>query len=56
MKENAYKVQATTARAFQKTEMSRKSKSTSASVDSAAPAERQLPTQDLSAVVSETLC
>jgi len=50
-----HKVQATTARAFQKTEMSRKYKSTSASVDSATIDEKQLPTENLSAIVSEIL-
>lgn len=50
-----HKVQATTARAFQKTEMSRKHESTSASVDSATTDERELPTQNLSALVSEIL-
>lgn len=44
-----HKIQATTARAFQKTEMSRKYQSNSASVDSATTDENQLPTQNLSA-------
>lgn len=44
-----HKIQATTARAFQKTEMSREYQSNSASVDSATTDENQLPTQNLSA-------
>lgn len=50
-----HKIQATTARAFQKIKMSRKYQSNSASVDSATSDENQLPTQNLSAAVSETL-